>query len=206
MDSKSYLVLNAWLQTSDRNYLSGRFLWINFLHESACNLLWLSCEQIIKILIIQEKVDSLCEGCNTLDEVHTKIDFEGKKLGHNVKDLISKIKAEHPDLNITKYQEVLEKLQEYFYRRYVVHRSSSIAISLLGKTDELYFCLRKIVAPDIGLGLIDEVFIQKKHGWRHPVKSFAFAYHKNNFFAPRKHRKVNLIGPDNKTYEEDGTK
>ena len=48
-NSGGYLVLNSWLQTSDRNYLSGRVLWLNSLIGGASNLLWLSVEQLVKI-------------------------------------------------------------------------------------------------------------------------------------------------------------
>lgn len=120
MDSQSYLALNAWLQTSDKNYMAGRLLWLNHFISGDCNLLWLSSEQIIKILILQKEIDKHSGDSSDLTELHDNLNKQGMKLGHNVEKLIEKLNKEYPDLDISKFQETLKKLQEYFYRRYVV--------------------------------------------------------------------------------------
>ena len=204
MNSTSYLALNAWLQKSDMNYISGRLLWFNLCTHGSCNLLWLSCEQIMKIVLIQKNVDDLASQCSNLDDIHRLIDREGKQLGHDVSKLINKIEIEYPNLAINKYKLVLEKLQEYFYRRYVVRGSSSIDIRMIDDVDEFYFMIRKIVEPEIGLGTIDEIFIQKKHNWGHPISAFNFAYLHNKSFSSRKHRVINIIGPNDEKCREDG--
>lgn len=121
MNTNSYLALNAWLQTSDDNYISGRLLWLNEMIDGACNLLWLSCEQIIKILILQNSLDAKTAECKTVEEVHCFIDNElKKKYGHGLSALMKKIDDEYPDVKIMNYKKVLEKLNEFFNRRYYV--------------------------------------------------------------------------------------
>jgi hypothetical protein len=204
MDSNSYLALNAWLQKSDGNYIEGRLLWLNSLVNGACNLLWLALEQIIKIILLQKQINEISSDVSNLDELHNKLDKKGKKLGHNVHALIQSINTEYPDLDISKYEKTLNKLQEFFYRRYVVHSGNSISLLTLNAVDELYFLLRSKVSSDVGLGTIDEIYIQKKHKWTHPIPAFAYSYLQNIHFQPRKHREINLIGPDGKEYKESG--
>jgi len=205
MDSKSYLTLNSWLQKADSNYISGRLLWLNALIDGASNLLWLSCEQIIKIVLLQKEIDDISSVCFDLDEMHVECDKKGKHYGHSVNDLSKQLQNEYSHINLTLYKPVLEKLNEYFYRRYVVREGSSISLNTLNLVDQFYFELRGEVESDVGLGTIDEIYIQKKHAWGHPVPSFAYAYLQNKSFRPRKHRRINMQGPDGKIYREEGS-
>lgn len=205
MDSKSYLSLNAWLQKSDSNYISGRLLWLNALIDGSSNLLWLGCEQIIKILLLQKEIDNISSECTDLDEMHVMCESKGKGYGHKVDVLVGKLEIEYPEINLNPYKPALEKLHEYFFRRYVVRAGSSISLLLLDQVDELYFKLRRVVHPDVGLGTVDEIYIQKKHSWGHPLPAFAYAYLQNKAFGPRPHRQINMIGPDKQIYKEDGT-
>ena len=192
MDSKSYLTLNSWLQKADSNYISGRLLWLNGLIDGASNLLWLSCKQIIKIVLLQKEIDDISSACSDLDEMHVKCDEKGKHYGHRVNELSKQLQNEYSHINIALYKPALEKLNEYFYRRYVVREGSSISLNTLNLVDAFYFELRGEVEPDVGLGTIDEIYIQKKHAWGHPLPSFAYAYLQNKSFRPRKHRKINM--------------
>ena len=204
MDSQSYLALNAWLQKADSNYIAGRALWLNMLINGSCNLLWLASEQIIKILILQKNVDSYPRSNSDSSVLHISLDEECKKLGHSVNKLILRVNADYPNLNISKYETVLGKLQEFFYRRYVVNSGTSISLDILNEVDEFYFLLRSQIGPDVGLGTIDEIHIQRKHKWKHPLDSFAYAYQHNNHFKPRKHREINLQGLDGVIRTETG--
>jgi hypothetical protein len=125
-------------------------------------------------------------------------------MGHDVHILINSIKIEYPDLDLTSHEPVLIKLQEYFYRRYVVNSGSSISLNLIDKVDEFYFTIRAKIHSDIGLGTIDEIFIQKKNNWGHSLASFRYAYHQNNHFKSRPHTPINYMGPDNKLITENG--
>ena len=204
MDSKSYLSLNSWLQKADSNYMEGRLLWLNWLVNGSSNLLWLACEQMIKILLLQKEIDTYSAESADMDELHKVLDKKGKKLGHDVGKLIIKVNSEYPELDISKYKTTLEKLQEYFYRRYVINKGSSISMKMLDEVDALYFLLRSKIHSDVGLGTIDEIFIQKKHKWGHPLPAFSYAYLQNKSFKSRKHRSINQMGPDGKIYKENG--
>lgn len=204
MDTKSYLTLNAWLQKADVNYIEGRLLWLNWLVDGASNLLWLASEQMIKILLLQKEIDRYSNQASDLDTMHQVLEEEGKDLGHNVHKLILAISRAYPDLDISRFESVLKKLQEYFYRRYVVRGGSSISLAMLQQVDEFYFLLREQVHPDVGLGTVDEVYIQRKHGWHHPLAAFEYAYLQNKSFKPRLHKEVQLRGPDGNLYRESG--
>lgn len=54
LNVEAYLILNGWLQVADNHYIQGRFLWRNYGFQGANILLWLSCEQMMKLLIIQK--------------------------------------------------------------------------------------------------------------------------------------------------------
>jgi hypothetical protein len=36
------------------------------------------------------------------------------------------------------------------------------------------------------------------------LEAFKYVYFKNRFFGPRKHKKINIQGPDGKIYKEEG--
>ena len=114
------------------------------------------------------------------------------------------VNSEYPELDISKFENTLVKLQEYFYRRYAVHGGSSISLLMLNEVDEFYFMVRDKIDPDVGLGIIDEIHIQKKYNWEHPIPAFAYAYKYNKYFRPRKHRGINQIGPDGVVRRECG--
>ena len=204
MESKSYQTLNAWLQKADWNYVSGRLLWLNALVGSASNLLWLSSEQIVKILLLQRGIDSIARRCADLDEMHTQCEAMGRSYGHDIGKLTSRLAEQYPSIQIDKYTSTLKKLHEHFFRRYVVRGSSSISMKLIKDVDAFYFELRDHIHPDVGVSTIDEIFIQRKHQWGHPLPAFGYAYFQNPSFRPRKHRSIRLLGPDGLIYEEDG--
>ncbi len=199
-----FLALNAWFQKSDSNYIEGRLLWQNHLVDGACNLLWLASEQVIKILLLQKNDNQYPEEKLNLNDLHKTMNKIAERYRHRVQKLINKINNEYTELDISKYENTLTKLHEYFHRRYVVNSSSSIPLSLIEEVDEFYFLLRDKVHADVGPGTIDEIHIQKKHRWQHPVPAFKYAYINNNHFRPRKHREINLLLPDGSTLKENG--
>jgi hypothetical protein len=206
MDSKSYLVLNSWLQKSDQNYIGGRILWFQMLQDQSCNLLWLASEQMIKILLLQKNIEGLSKVSKNLDEMNMDLNKRVKKrYGHRMDDLFRELENECKHLNLNKYKTSLEKINEFFHRRYVVNKNSSIPLYLIRTIDEFYFLLRNEVLPDVGLGTIDEIYIQRKHGWEHSIGSYEWAYKDNISFGARKHRSINYMTADGKQYTEDGS-
>ena len=204
MNSKEYLVLNSWLQKADQNYIGGRILWFKLFIDQASNLLWLSLEQIIKILLLQKIICDSAQDKN-LDILHKEYDREAKTIGHNVKKLIEAVDSKYPQINIKGYEDLLNKLQEYFFRRYVVRGSSSINLKQIERIDELYFMLRELVDSEVGLGTIDEIFIQKKRGSGHPLSSYKYAYHNNKYFRTREHREMIFFTLNGERFKENGT-
>jgi hypothetical protein len=207
MTSESYLVLNSWLQKSDQNYIDGRFLWLNKRINSACNLLWLSLEQMIKILLVQSEIDEMLKGSTNLEESHGIVDLKCKKLGHRIKELLLGLNKKYSDSDVFRFENQLEKLNEYFFRRYVVHGGASIAVTMICDIDELYFAIRDKVDPDVGVGIIDSVFIQRKYSLGHPYSVFEYAYLHNKYFRTRKHKEIRfaLFDDMNRVFVENGT-
>ncbi len=208
MTSQSYLVLNSWLQKSDHNYIDGRLLWLNMRINSACNLLWLSLEQIIKILLIQSDIDEILQKKTIdLEESYKLIDLKCRKIGHQINDLIFRLNQKYSDLDTSRFEPILKKLNEFFYRRYAVHRGTSIAVTLICDIDELYFALRDKVDSDVGIGTIDSIFIERKHSLSHAYSAFQYAYLHNKYFRTRKHKEFRFSLPDdvNRFFVENGT-
>jgi hypothetical protein len=159
---------------------------------------------MMKISLLQKDIESYTDDSTNLDDLHKILDAKGKNIGYKVDDLIKKMNEEYPEMNIIKYKDALQKIQEYFYRRYVVRGGSSISMLLLDEIDELYFLLRGSVDPDIGVATIDQIFVQKKYNWGHPISAFNYAYLLNKSFKSRKHREWNIMGPDGIIRNEKG--
>ena len=171
----------------------------------ACNLFWLGIEQALKILVLQDNIVKIGSTCKNLDAVYKVLENEGKSISHLRKKVVPKVESIYNGLDLTPYYSAMDKLEEYYFMRYAVHKSSSISLNLIHEVDELYFSIRDHIIPELGLGLIDEIYYQKKHGWNHPLEAFSFAYYKNKSFKGRKHAPINIIGPNSITYIEDGT-
>lgn len=207
MTSESYLVLNSWLQKSDQNYIDGRFLWLNKRINSACNLLWLSLEQMIKILLVQGDIDEILKKSKDFEESYKLIDLKCKKIGHKVNELLLGLNRKYSDIDILKFEPIIEKLNEYFYKRYAGHGGTSIAVTMIFNIDKLYFALRDKVDPDVGIGAIDQIFIERKHSISHAYSVYLYAYLHNEYFRTRKHREFRFAFPDNvnRFFVENGT-
>ena len=185
--------------------MGGRVLWHNYLFEEACNLFWLSIEQALKILVFQDNIVEIGSTCKDIDAVYKVLEKKGKRISHLRKTIVLEVENIYDGLDLTPYYGVMDKLEEYYFRRYAIHKSSSIILNLIDEVDELYFSIREHIIPELGLGLIDEIYYQKKHGWNHPLGAFSFAYYQNKSFKGRKHTPINLAGPDGIIYIEDGT-
>ena len=207
MKTEVHNALNTWLQKADYNYLEGRVLWLNSLVEGACNLFWLSIEQACKILVLQARIETIASNCKARGGVYKTLNDEAKSISaiHSRTQIVRKVESTCSGLNLTPYYSVMDKLKEYFDKRYVVPGGSTISLLLIHEVDELYFLLREHIVPELGLGLIDEIYIRRKHRWPQTMKAFDLAYYKNKSFRGRKHESINQTGPDGKTYIENGT-
>ena len=128
MKTKVHLALNAWLQKADGNYLEGRVLWLKLLLNGASNLLWLSIEQALKILILQDRIAIIDSTCKDLGAVHKALDEEAKSISkrHSRIEIVQQVENTYNGLDLTPYYNVMDKLEEYFFRRYVVDKNSSL--------------------------------------------------------------------------------
>lgn len=194
------LVINSWLQKSDHLYIDWRCLWYKMWINSACVLLWLSLEQMMKILIIQDKINkweiNLEE--KNLDEIHSIFDKEARKLSkwqnhHCIDELLNNFNISYPAFDINQYKTNILKINEYFGRRYVKHSWTSISILLLYSIDELYFNLRDLIDHKVIQWTIDEIFIRKQMWFNQIIDVFNYAFYDNKYFRPRKIDNCNTI-------------
>jgi hypothetical protein len=202
-----YSALGGWLSTADFNYLEGRVLWRNLLLAGSCILLWLSIEQIIKLLILQKDPELLNHESENQNSLYTIIDTKAKSISpkHRASELLENFTPVYPEIDLSPYQDTLDKLEEWFQRRYVRHEFASIPLDMIHSVDELYFLLREEVNGSIPISIIDTIFIYKKHGWQLPIPAYKMAYIDNKSFRSREHPEVNLLGPDGNTYIENGS-
>ena len=155
---------------------------------------------MIKILILQTMTDQI--QVEDQKEVYEILDKKAKDISrsHKKRDLVEEFAKIYPDIDIYKFSNVLDKLEEYYFRRYVVPTSSSIELQMLESIDELYFLLRDNIVSDVGRGIIDEIHMQRELKWGHPIQAFGTAYLYNRHFRPHKHPSYSIIGPDLKSY------
>ena len=178
---------------------------------------------MIKFLIIQNRLEnkSLCSvnisesGRKTTytynpQEVSTRkmhkiIDKHSYKINskHQLKQLL-KILTKETGIDLTLHFATLNKIKEYYDRRYCKDASSSISLSEMNKVDEIFFFLRKRVNINVPRALIDEISFQKKFKLQHPLPYFIYAYKNNRYFESRRHPVVNQLLPDGRIIENDG--
>jgi len=161
--------------------------------DGACILLWLSIEQLLKILIISKELEAGLIKCS-VENLPGVIGNKAKKLGgrdgHNLKILLNNFKKYYSNFNIEEFEESLKKINEYFNRRYPTHSSTSISLLTLNNIDKLFFLLRDLIHKDVSMGTIDEIAMKKDNGLKQSIPIFHYAYIENRFFRARKHRKT----------------
>ncbi|MGD0951166.1 MAG: hypothetical protein ABR985_02040 [Methanotrichaceae archaeon] len=87
--------LFMWLEIADWHYLEGRLLFQHKLVTGACELLWLSVEQMMKILLVKKEINSIISIVTDLEGVCKIIDKKGKHYGHNAVDLVENLDNEY---------------------------------------------------------------------------------------------------------------
>lgn len=193
MDRTGCFALNSWLQKADNNYIEGRALWFHFMFDGSCNLLWLASEQMMKILLLQKDFQHTSFDGQDVDLILSQFDRAARNFGHNLERLLVRFDEVYPEVNIRQFQWVLGKVQEYFYRRYVVNETTEIGLALINSIDQCYFELRSKVLPEVGLGLVDELRIDQKYNRPHGFSAFQYAYFRNSSFRGRRHSPLNLL-------------
>jgi len=185
------IALNSWLRQADTFYLDGRLLWLQDGIDGSCVLLWLSLEQLLKLLIFQARFKEGTLAAKPGQTIFETMDKTGRKLSsqnHQLKDLIKEFDIHFPGLLAKRDLPILEKVQEYFTRRYVVNSSTAIALKLIEDIDRLFFKLRDGVDAQVPLCFIDEIAFRRELGLGHQYLEhyMQYAYVNNKFFKRRK--------------------
>lgn len=221
-----FFSLHSYLTLVDNHYVEGRFLWLNHVFNGAGNLLWLAFEQLIKILIIQSRMEQ-----NQITEIKIKNESGNKinvKFSDNEMDiklrakildaLFYQIDSKHnlntlfkefhdtTDINLSQYKICLEKINEFFKRRYVVNNGTSINPKMLDEIDELFFSLRSLISNYIPQSLIDEILFRKKYSLKEPIPFFGTLFLKNNFVTSRQYEDLIDKLPDGRIIAHNGIK
>jgi hypothetical protein len=75
-----YFCLHAYLSRADHHYVEGRFLWANYAVDGSCILLWLAIEQLIKLNIIQERIEKkVLDGVEIKESGYFRLRSTGKR-------------------------------------------------------------------------------------------------------------------------------
>jgi hypothetical protein len=201
------LASNHWLQVADRNYIEGRFLWLHGGIDGACILLWLAVEQITKLICLQADPERGLRDNDDLDQVYAWMDRRARQYSrrHRWADLeqsLGGIPGAAWDLE--GWRSTIEKLEEYFHRRYVRNESTSIRITMFREVDTIYFNLRDSIEPDVVAATIDEIYVRRKHGLQQPVPVYEHVYRDNPQFRTRPHPLWKLKLPDGRIVDETG--
>lgn len=219
-----FFSLQSYLTLVDNHYVEGRFLWLNYAFNGAGNLLWLAFEQLIKILIIQSRIER-----NQIDEIKIKNDLGEKisvKFSNNEIDiklrakildsLFYHIDSKHnldtllkefhnsTDIDLSEFKNCLEKINEFFKRRYVVNNGTYINPAMLDEIDKLFFFLRSLILNYIPQSLIDEIIFRKKYSFKEPIPFFGTLFLKNNFVASRQYEDLIDRLPDGRIIAHNG--
>ena len=94
------------------------------------------------------------------------------------------------ELAIKRFEEAIEKINEFFNRRYPANTSASINLLTLNNIDEVFFLLRDLIHKDVSMSTIDEIAMKKDNGLKQSNPLFNYAYKENQFFRARKHKKT----------------
>ncbi len=221
-----YFSLNAFLSRADRHYVEARFLWMSCLAvDGSCNLFWLGIEQIIKLNIIQQRLENklledviIKENGNRklysydpqetdirkiykiLDRTYRKIDSK-----HRL-DRLLQVLLEETEINLYKFEDTLKKVKEFYERRYYIDEGTSINGNIINDIDEIYFYLRGYLNESIPRSLIDEIALYNKFSVDQTMPHHFYACKDNKYFKSRKHPVVNTILPDGRIIINDGDK
>jgi hypothetical protein len=218
-----YFCLHAYLSRADDHYVEGRFLWANYAVDGACILLWLAIEQLIKLNIIQERIENkvldgieIKESGNKVTlgydpqekdvrKIHKILDKTSYKINsRNQLDKLLVILNDEVNIDLSMYEDTLGSVKEYYERRYYKDQGTSISLGQLESIDEVYFLLRGNLNEQFPRALIDEINFQKKFEIVHPLPFWIFAYRENKHFKSRKHPIVNQMLPDGRVIKNDG--
>lgn len=218
--------LHSYLSLSDNHYVEGRYLWISNAFSGASNLLWLSFEQIIKLLIVQSKINNNLikeVSIKTLNGVKRKVIFDSDEKDVKVRfkvldslffeiepkhrlEILLKILDELTGIRINRFEKILIKLNEGFKRRYVVNEGFSYNPLNFDQIDEAYFFLRSFVSPDIPQSFIDEIIFRNRFKIREPIPFFETLFLNNNHIQSRQYLDIIDKIPDGKVIAHNGIK
>jgi hypothetical protein len=117
------------------------------------------------------------------------IDREFMKIdkSHKTSKLIKKLDENTHFKLESHHVKCLEKVNEYFHRRYVTNEGTSISLGLLNMIDDLYFLIRDQMSEYIPCAMIDEIRFNRDHEGKQSVPYFHYAFHENQHFRSRKH-------------------
>jgi len=175
--------------------MGGRFLARGGAHLAAGNLLWLAFEQIAKVLILQKRLNSMAlpEGqpdkrVQDMTDIFALLDSEAKRIRpyHEWPPLLGELTTLYPDLDLSSYERLLAKMQEFFSMRYYREAGHKFSCDEVDLIDSCYFRLRDRVVLDLGMGKIDVLYLLRANGkldLRSPFEDDLFE--KNKALRPR---------------------
>lgn len=207
--------LSAYLSKSDKNYVGGRILWEQWMLDSAGNLLWLSIEQLVKIIVVQDEIDfqvylkqkeytTLERNLNNTQEFCKIISSLFRRINgnHSVQGLIDST-SENLNKLLNNNINLLNNINILYQNRYYISQNRTTQLNMVDEIDELYFNLRSMINENIPRSYIDEILFYKEC-----ANSFIlgghFLYSGNKFIKSRKYPPINTRMKDGTIISYDG--
>src|SRR5437868_5490422 len=99
MQSYQYIPLSSWLGNADVLYLDARVLWLQISGMGGgLILMWLAIEQLMKVIIFQERIKNNELESKNADDVFIEIGRWGKKMNHKLPNILSELDKYYPNL------------------------------------------------------------------------------------------------------------
>jgi hypothetical protein len=196
--------LNAFLSKCDSNYTAGRALWKLWSYDTAGNLLWLSIEQLAKIIITQteiannnlireseliqlkQKKNNTKEFCTIISKIFKRINGN-----HSVNGLISNSSLELKSL-LKENIQVLKNINELYINRYYVPRNGTTTYgNWIDDVDKLYFEMRALISEEMPAAEIDIILFDVEFGQPLILPMSHQLVKDNKFLKNRKYPRLN---------------
>lgn len=162
MEPSEYLALSSWLQRSDALYIDARVLWLQVSGiESSFLLMWLSLEQMMKMIVMQERIKGKAHKSKTVKGLEDEMNLWGHRgFGHNLNKLLKKIDSYYANLFTAEEIRVLHSLNRLFEGKYSL-TPANIRINDLKVCDCIFFKLRDLTSEDLPMGEIEMIDVDR---------------------------------------------
>ena len=186
MQPFEYIQLSSWLGRSDALYLDARVLWLQISGMGGSFLLmWLSIEQMMKMIIMQERIKKKLHASKSSSDLEKELDGWGLEFKHNLSKLLKELATYYPNLFTPAEIDLLKKMHRLFEGKYSSSTPIGIHISSLNTMDCIFFKLRDLTSEDLPMSQMDMIDVDRNSTFSRLGSYTQFAYLDNPYFHQR---------------------